>query len=768
MLCRFAFFSVLILLLCSLTVNADTLSIDNLLDTSHFFSPRFSRMMELDSNDTEQLYLRLSSPFPFHKESTSITTIPKSRTGWSYDLNPTFLNGTLFTYPKDIKVGGDFAYVSFLAALGVFDVSDPSDPQMVSLYYPDDPISGLCLWDTLLFMATIGVGGGHAMYLLSVSDPYHPQLLCKYGYNYNAWNVYFDESWFAFLCAADHGLEILDMIYPGAPLKVGGYHLNDSYDFKRRYPRGYAVDNFTKSLTILNLSSISIPTRLGSIATPHWPTSVELYGNYAYVADFNRSIEKGDLMVVDISDPYNPTCVNYFTGFTGLQGPYDLEIVDTIMCMSTYRGHTAVLSLGDPANPELLGYITSPGIGRTAGLDVQWPLCFTADWQRGFLVGDITAPANPQLLGRFNFLGNNSSDLLEAPLTMEIDGENAYIMCIDPGLISLDVSNPSNPMILDYDEIDQECWAFEIQEGIAYKAIQNFRLQFTNVSDPGNLQPLPDYYMPGRAHDIAVRDSLAYVADDTAGLRILNISDIYAISEVGFYNEIYYGGQEATSVAISDTLAYVGGLNGMKIVNIADPANPVGLGFYEASGYIWCVRVRDTVAYLAVGNTGVAAVDISDPNQPVELGFYSGSCNRPWKIRLYDKYALIGNYTCNGSELVILDVSDPSNMTVACEINTPGNVGMDAAILKNKYLYLLDQRGLFIYNLPLYNCVDVNGSGGLNILDVTYLIGYLYKGEPGPLPPSTGDVDGNGIDNILDITYLIAFLYKSGPAPVCL
>lgn len=285
---------------------------------------------------------------------------------------------------------------------------------------------------------------------------------------------------------------------------------------------------------------------------------------------------------------------------------------------------------------------------------------------------------------------------------------------------------------------------------------------------PANLQPLPDYYMPGRAHDIVVRDSLAYVADDTAGLRILNVSDIYQISEVGFYNEIYYGGQEATSVAISDTIAYVGGLNGMKIVNIADLANPVGLGFYEASGYVWCVRVRDTVAYLAVGNTGVAAVDISDPAQPVELGFYSGSCNRPWKIRLHDKYALIGNYTCNGSELVILDISDPTNMTVACEINTPGNVGMDAAIIKNKYLYLLDQRGLFIYNLPLYNCADVNGSGGLNILDVTYLIGYLYKGEPGPLPPSTGDVDGNGIDNILDITYLIAFLYKSGPAPVCL
>ncbi|GEM_PF-3615998 len=123
---RFALFSILILLLFPLTVSADTLSIDNELDSLRLFSPRFSRMMDLDSTDTEQLYEKLFSPFPFDKEGTSISTIPKSRTGWSYELNPTFLNGTLFTYPKDIKVGGNYAYLSFMAALGVFDVSDPS------------------------------------------------------------------------------------------------------------------------------------------------------------------------------------------------------------------------------------------------------------------------------------------------------------------------------------------------------------------------------------------------------------------------------------------------------------------------------------------------------------------------------------------------------------------------------------------------------------------------------------------------------------------
>nr|MBN2277964.1 hypothetical protein [candidate division Zixibacteria bacterium] len=66
-----------------------------------------------------------------------------------------------------------------------------------------------------------------------------------------------------------------------------------------------------------------------------------------------------------------------------------------------------------------------------------------------------------------------------------------------------------------------------------------------------------------------------------------------------------------------------------------------------------------------------------------------------------------------------------------------------------------------------YVCGDANASGSVNILDVTYLINYLYKAGPAPLPPEAGDANGNGAINILDATYLINYLYKSGPAPVC-
>nr|MBN2276905.1 hypothetical protein [candidate division Zixibacteria bacterium] len=66
-----------------------------------------------------------------------------------------------------------------------------------------------------------------------------------------------------------------------------------------------------------------------------------------------------------------------------------------------------------------------------------------------------------------------------------------------------------------------------------------------------------------------------------------------------------------------------------------------------------------------------------------------------------------------------------------------------------------------------FTCGDADGNNSINILDVTFLITYMYRNGPAPVPPQAGDANGNSAVNILDATYLISYLYKSGPAPVC-
>ncbi len=64
-------------------------------------------------------------------------------------------------------------------------------------------------------------------------------------------------------------------------------------------------------------------------------------------------------------------------------------------------------------------------------------------------------------------------------------------------------------------------------------------------------------------------------------------------------------------------------------------------------------------------------------------------------------------------------------------------------------------------------CGDANGNGAVNILDVSFIINYLYKHGPAPNPLQSADVNHSGGVNILDVSYLINYLYKQGPALNC-
>jgi hypothetical protein len=64
-------------------------------------------------------------------------------------------------------------------------------------------------------------------------------------------------------------------------------------------------------------------------------------------------------------------------------------------------------------------------------------------------------------------------------------------------------------------------------------------------------------------------------------------------------------------------------------------------------------------------------------------------------------------------------------------------------------------------------CGDIDDDGLINILDVVFLINYLYKSGPSPAVMEIADVNGDVQINILDVVYLINFLYKGGPDPAC-
>lgn len=62
-------------------------------------------------------------------------------------------------------------------------------------------------------------------------------------------------------------------------------------------------------------------------------------------------------------------------------------------------------------------------------------------------------------------------------------------------------------------------------------------------------------------------------------------------------------------------------------------------------------------------------------------------------------------------------------------------------------------------------CGDADSNLAVNLLDITFIIAFLYMDGPAPDPIEAADVNLDGNVNLLDITYLINYLYKDGPAP---
>jgi hypothetical protein len=81
-----------------------------------------------------------------------------------------------------------------------------------------------------------------------------------------------------------------------------------------------------------------------------------------------------------------------------------------------------------------------------------------------------------------------------------------------------------------------------------------------------------------------------------------------------------------------------------------------------------------------------------------------------------------------------------------------GYITYKTAIKQGKITYRPYKRG------------DADHNGKYNLLDVSYIINFLYRNGPDP-GLYEGDVDSSGVMNLLDVAYLINYLYRGGPPP---
>ena len=129
-------------------------------------------------------------------------------------------------------------------------------------------------------------------------------------------------------------------------------------------------------------------------------------------------------------------------------------------------------------------------------------------------------------------------------------------------------------------------------------------------------------YLRGPALSVAVAGSHAYVAGGVAGLQVFNISDPANPVRVGGLDTSGY----AQGVAVAGSYAYVAdGDAGLQVINVSDPTNCVWAGRFDTSGYAVGVAVAGSYAYVADGGEGLQVINVSNPTNCVWAGRFDTS-----------------------------------------------------------------------------------------------------------------------------------------------
>ena len=412
-------------------------------------------------------------------------------------------------------------------------------------------------------------------------------------------------------------------------------------------------------------------------------------------------------------------------------GVPDVEVVGPYAFCSYHNG-LVILDVSNPGSPQLHSKLLCPSQSRGEGLDVEGNFAYLADGDAGLCVIDISNPAAPVLAACWDSPG----------FAMDVCFYDHYVFIADwwQGMQIVDVADPSNPQWIGGYDTDSGSWGIHVANGHAFMADGEQGVRVFDVSNVANPVLLATIPVNRFAHDVQAVGDYLYIAssdNNEAGLTIVNIANPAAPDVVGHYHS-----WRATSVKVSGTLVYLTDLTqGLRILNVTNPQNPVQLGWWQAPDFADAlgVYVVNDIAYLAVGNsqettfgtynTGLFLLDVADPANPTQIGHYNSS-------GLLENIVISGDHAylaANDPAFHVVNVADPLNLSSVGMGIWESNLSRNLAVADG-YAYVVSSiRGMNVYDISNPAGPDsiahYDGIAGYNAIEVNGPVAYLLTGS---------------------------------------
>jgi len=622
-----------------------------------------------------------------------------------------------------VVLDGVRIYIGLGAELLVLDVSQPAAPLLVgrSAALPA-PITALALAQSATPAAHqdeapapyLYLLAGYRLHVMDVRDPNQPASIGSYRLPDNAEDLTVTiagtgaaQRVYAYVAAGEHGLSIVDLTDPSHLVEVGvydtpGYAWRVAIDAETssEHPLAYIADQMD-FLYILDVSNPTHPAQVGmysGYAGSLAAGGVAAAPGYVYLGD------SSGFKVIDTDDPTQPQLRLSVV----LEGGFVTKIRirgDYLLAFS----QSGSLSLHNTADPRFSHYAHFDTYGEP--LDVaaapslpgqEIPLAYVASGSRGLQIVSWTDPTHPVRHAGYDRPGNAYG----VAVATTPDGTFAYVTDRDRSLHIIDVTTAAQPLARAVYDGGDVTWNVALAGRYAYVAAGVSGLHIVDVVEPDRPMTAgvynPTLFNPEAfIRDVVVSGHYAYITDRAYGaLRIVDIADPRHPLGVGLFDSP--GGAYAVAASPDSPLLYLAdGAAGLRIVDVSKPDSPFEVGSWQSPGVAVEVAISGTLAFVAGREEGLHIVDVHDPAQPRLVATYD-TPGMVWGVAVEGAWV----YLADGPAGVrLLDVSNPARPREAAAYITPG-YAWNVAVAGDQVYVAAESGGLVILRhavlQPLY------------------------------------------------------------------
>lgn len=362
--------------------------------------------------------------------------------------------------------------------------------------------------------------------------------------------------------ATDGGLQVVNVENPSSPTPVtlysGDYEFIagiEDYVYLTRNSN-FSVLDVTDSITVQYVSGFEIPGFINDVSVS---------GSYAYTGS-------NGFRVIDISDSTHPVEIGYADIDGSLVEAADNSLVVYCPYSMTANNTVHLMDVSDPANPVSLDSYASPVM--TWDLVVRDNLAFVACWWDGVRILNFEDPNNLTLIAHtmgWTSGGIPGVDYCYAQ-AVDVDENYLYIVDYEPfstedtyGLYIIDISNPADPTLINrFQNITSHPNDVAVKDGRVYIADGYGGVEVVDVSDPLNPSVIGYVDLIDGSTGITIEGDYAYVSEYIlGGLQVVDISTPSSPTLAGWYQP---SGCFALGVESDNGFVYIAdGLAGFQI-----------------------------------------------------------------------------------------------------------------------------------------------------------------------------------------------------------